>query len=86
MKRTALPPDDIPHEIILKTCPFCGEHAATIVESGQFPANPFYVLCDCCLSSIDSFRSPEEAARAWNKRVCAEDKNRRRSDGAGSVK
>ena len=77
MKRISLPLNDMPHEIILKKCPFCGEHAANIVESRQLPSNPFYVLCDCCLSSVDSFRTPEEAARAWNTRVCDEYKKRK---------
>lgn len=50
----------------LKTCPFCGGEAEIIGAYNKF----YQVVCQKCEGSIDRFfDTPEEAAKAWNRRA-----------------
>lgn len=63
----------------LKTCPFCGGMAA-ILRSYRWPPDseerimafsPVCINIDCFFHHADDayFRTPEEAAEAWNRRA-----------------
>lgn len=67
-RAAGLPEVNITETAELKECPFCGEDAADIVKSTKYPENPFYVQCDACLATTNSFRTTEGAAKAWNER------------------
>ena len=60
----------------LKPCPFCGAdeesgvHIDTIVIADDIgDIRRYSVVCENCGAEIGTFRSPEEAVEAWNKRV-----------------
>lgn len=59
------------NEIKLKPCPFCGGKAHIQKLIAQ---QPYFVECDneFCIAgnSNASFKTEEEAAKAWNRRVC----------------
>lgn len=53
----------------LNPCPFCGGHAATVVD---FPGSAIHVSCKCgaqIWGGKSHFSSPADAAEAWNSRV-----------------
>lgn len=61
----------------LKPCPFCGGEAEIISgsEFRDFVSEPidelFFVKCSKCYVPTALFPSPQEARKAWNRRVDA---------------
>lgn len=47
----------------LKSCPYCGGKA---IEKGT---ERVYIMCEDCGSSTRTYPTPEEAMKAWNRRV-----------------
>ena len=52
----------------LKPCPFCGSERLDLNMEIQ---GGYYVECQDCFASLSwSYRTPDEAAKAWNTRAC----------------
>ena len=47
----------------LKPCPFCGQQAVYDIKEQDVS-----VICLCCQSRSDFYKTKVEAAKAWNKR------------------
>lgn len=75
---------EIPDEVVLLPCPFCGEHGVTVIEGSTF--RWMFAACDHCGASVSEVRvqtigygtreewaaaGKAEALAAWNTRAVA---------------
>ena len=54
----------------LKTCPFCGQDAATVLseETDFIGSRIFAVMCENCCCGTGHYRSRNLAVESWNRR------------------
>ena len=50
----------------LKPCPFCGGKGVIIED---YPRTDYFVECDKCKTTSDTYQSKEEAIAAWSHRT-----------------
>lgn len=57
----------------LKPCPFCKGEVIVFSSGNHWPEEYFKILCkkNCCVQG-KFFKTPEEAAEAWNRRASDE--------------
>lgn len=54
----------------LKPCPFCGGNGIVIEGYPRtYPRTNYYVACDKCKTTSDTYKDKEKAVAAWNRRT-----------------
>ena len=60
-------------ELVLLSCPFCGERATIYEGKREFSHTGKYIAqCNGCLCKMGGFQTAEYAAQGWNNRQTAE--------------